>query len=428
MYRIFPPAALVALNDPLHVDGLSVGHRESPTSPLYRNTGHPVKLNPMARIRSINPERINWCCDDRGVTRAQLAADINIALPTLEGVLDGTGAALTFGQLRKLAEYFGRGVLFFLDSEPADANIIHTPQFRSLANQKVELSPRLKTLIERVERQREVFLTLQEDLQDDMPRYERPKLPRSDLEGAAAAVRKWLGLTASNNFTSYRNAVQAKGILVFRSNGYNGKWQIPKESPILGFAVFDQRCPVIVVRKERWETRQSFTLMHELAHIVLHQTSSIDDATDFQSYEGHEREANMFAGHLLVPQAFLNQIDDDERPDDVAAFDSWLRPQGTRWTVSTEVILRRLLDSGRLSQEDYANYRVWRDRQPISEEESGSRKYRHREPMHIFGDNYVRTVLDSLSGRRITLTRASSYLDDLKIVDLHKLEQFYARL
>jgi Zn-dependent peptidase ImmA (M78 family)/transcriptional regulator with XRE-family HTH domain len=383
----------------------------------------------MERIRSINPERIKWCCDDRGVTRAELAADTNIALPTLQGVLDGTGGGLTFGQLRRVADYFGRGVLFFLDREPADANVIHTPQFRSLANQKVELSPKLKTLIERVERQREVFLTLQEDLQDEVPRYERPKIPRrNDLAGAAAAVRKWLGLGAANDFTSYRNAVQAKGILVFRSNGYHGKWQIPKESPILGFALFDPRCPVIVVRKERWETRQSFTLMHELAHIVLHQTSSIDDATDFQSHEGHEQEANMFAGHLLVPEVFLDQINDDERPADVADFDTWLRPQWLKWTVSTEVILRRLLDSGRLPQEDYLNYRAWRDRQPASEEAGGSRAYRHREPMHIFGDGYVRTVLDSLSGRRITLTRASAYLDDLKIVDLHKLERFYADL
>jgi hypothetical protein len=37
-------------------------------------------------------------------------------------------------------------------------------------------------------------------------------------------------------------------------------------------------------------------------------------------------------------------------------------------------------------------------------------------------------VLDALSGRYITLTKASSYLDGLKINDLHQLERHYAGL
>jgi len=52
--------------------------------------------------------------------------------------------------------------------------------------------------------------------------------------------------------------------------------------------------------------------------------------------------------------------------------------------------------------------------------------YRHREPRHIFGDRYVRTVLNSLSARRISLSKASSYLDGLKIADVHELERHLA--
>ena len=381
----------------------------------------------MERLQSVNPRRIEWCCEDRNVSLAELAVDTNIALPTLEKTMAGE-PGVTFGQLRRIADYFGRGVLFFLEPGPADATLVHTPQFRTLANQKVALSPKLKTLIERVEKSREVYLTLQEDLQEDAaPRFERPRLPR-DVIAAAATVRAWLGLGTENKFTDYRTAVQAKGILVFRSNGYNGKWQIPKESPILGFALYDERCPVIVVRKERFETRQSFTLMHELGHLVLHQASSIDDAADFQSNEGHEREANLFAGHLLVPAEFLLEINDQQRPRGVEEYDEWLRPQSEKWTVSPEVILRRLLDSGRLTRDKYSEYRVWRERQVYPDDGAGNRQYRHREPVHIFGDGYVRTVLDSLSGKRITLARASTYLDNLKISDLHQLERFYARI
>ena len=54
--------------------------------------------------------------------------------------------------------------------------------------------------------------------------------------------------------------------------------------------------------------------------------------------------------------------------------------------------------------------------------------YRHREPKHIFGSPFVSTILDALSANHITLNKASSYLDNLKINDLHKLEGVYARV
>ncbi|EQD55692.1 hypothetical protein B1A_11848, partial [mine drainage metagenome] len=47
-----------------------------------------------------------------------------------------------------------------MEEGSVDEAQVHTPQFRTLANQKPELSARIKALIERVERQREVYLSL----------------------------------------------------------------------------------------------------------------------------------------------------------------------------------------------------------------------------------------------------------------------------
>lgn len=381
----------------------------------------------MERIQSINPDRLAWCCADRGVTLEECAVEVGIAAGNLEKVMAGE-PGLTFNQLRKLAEFFGRGVLFFLEPGPVDEAQVHTPQFRTLANQKPELSARVKALIERVERQRAIFLSLREELDNaDLPRFAPPDLAGLDIPAAARAVRQWLGLADTNDFESYRRAVEAKGLLVFRSNGYNGKWQIARESPILGFSLYDPECPVIVVKKLAAESRQCFTLMHELGHLLLHKTSAIDDEQDMHSHEGMERDANVFAGHLLVPDGFLKSIRDAERPAEAAGFDDWLAEQRKALGVSGEVILLRLLDAGRLSRRDYAAYRNWRDQPMASQKEAGgSRAYRHREPKHVFGDTFVRTVLDALSARHITLAKASSYLDNLKIKDVHLLERHYA--
>jgi len=380
----------------------------------------------MERIQSINPDRIAWCCADLGITLGELAAETGIAAATMEHVMarkDG----MTFSQLRKVADHFGRGVLFFLEEGAVDEAQVHSPQFRTLANQKPELSAKLKALIERVEKQREVYLSLREDLDDaDRPRFSPPVLPNDDLQEAARIARQWLGLNEQNDFDSYREALESRGVLVFRSNGYNGKWQIAKENPILGFSLYDAACPVIVVKKQDWDTRQTFTLMHELGHLLLHKTSSIDDERDLESHRGHEREANAFAGHLLVPDVFLASINDAERPDDVSQYDHWIGHQRKTWGVSGEMILRRLLDMGRLPQSRYEAYRHWVAQSTVVQSESGSREWRHREPRHIFGDTFVRTVLDSLYARHITLAKASGYLDNLKIKDLHQLERYYA--
>lgn len=382
----------------------------------------------MERIQSINPERLAWCCDDYDITLGDLASELNIALASLERVMNGEDG-ITFNQLRKIADYFGRGVLFFLESGPVDATRVHTPQFRTLANQKPELSITLKKLIERVERQRAVYISLLEDLDEtEQLRFNPPELPRKRPHEAARIARQWLNLADENDFDSYREAVEAQGVLVFRSNGYNGKWQIPKQSPVLGFTLYNPVCPVIVIKKQSSVAQQSFTLMHEMGHLLLHKTSSIDDEHDFQSHQGGERDANAFAGHLLVPDDFLTSIRDVERPQNVSLFDNWLAPQRKAWGVSSEVILRRLLDAGRLPQNLYTDYRQWRAKLPTRETPTGTRQYRYREPKHVFGDAFVRTVLSALDSRHITLAKASTYLDGLKISDLHRLESFYAGL
>lgn len=381
----------------------------------------------MEKIDFINLNRILWCCQDLGMTPHDLAHEVGIAYATMENFIE-QGAGLTFNQLKAISEYFGRGVLFFLESGDLEPERVHTPAFRTLANQKPELSQKVKLLIERVERQRDVYLTLKENLAEDREVYQPPaNLERMNIAEAARVTRQWLGLGEINDFDSYRGAVEAKNILVFRSNGYNGKWQIAKESPIIGFVLYDPTCPVIVIKKQTWETQQAFTLMHELGHLLLHRESSIDDEQDLQAHAGMESVANAFAGHILVPSHFLNSINDGDRPYDVSEYEAWLDNYRRRWGVSVEVILRRLVDSGRLDRGNYGNYRRWRTEQQLPLSSRGNREWRHREPEHIFGAPFVRTVLDSLNSKKITLTKASKYLDGINLKDIHQLEAYYAQ-
>lgn len=378
----------------------------------------------MNQLDFINTERLQWSINDAAVSVAEVARAIGVNEQRLHEVLSGK-SGLTFRQIGKVADFLGRGVFFFLQPGVVPEEKVHSANFRTLTNQKPYLSLTLRKLIERIEFQRERYLGLLEELREEVTLFSPPALSGS-IRNKAAQVRSWLELGDSSSFESYREALERQGILVFRTNGYKGKWQIPNDSPILGLSLFYKRFPVIVVKKLPQEERQSFTLMHELGHLLLHQKSRIDEEEDFYANTGNEYQANQFAGRVLVPDNFLERIDLSAMPEDAAGYADWLQNHKKAWGVSVEVILRRLLDAGKVSEKSYQAYRHWLGHQQPKEDSGGSRKYRYREPVHIFGQRFVRTVLDASQAQVLTLTKASDYLDNLKIKDVHQLARYVA--
>jgi len=88
-----------------------------------------------------------------------------------------------------------------------------------------------------------VYLSLREDL--DVPiasRFVPPVLPRRRSAGGCARLRwQWPGFGRSEWVSILTaKALESRGVLVFRSNGYAGKWQIAKNNPILGFSLYDE--------------------------------------------------------------------------------------------------------------------------------------------------------------------------------------------
>lgn len=333
--------------------------------------------------------------------------------------------------MEKIANYFKRNMLFFLESEAPKEKEIYSLQFRTINNKKPIHSPKLRGFIEQVEKQRQVYLGLLDDLGEAINKvwYPDDLNLNEDIKSISANIRSWLGLAVSDDFSDMRHAVEQKGIMVIVSNGYNGKWQIDKKNPVRGFSLYYDVLPIIVIKKQASLGAQTFTLMHEFAHLLLHRESAIDNDEDFDNYQGKEKEANDFAGNLLIPDSFLNQIDTERLLGlQTQEYDSFLEDYRELWSVSHRAILVRLLINEEISQYHYKNYVDYKEEQLRREatqvsSKSIPRTYRHREPMNVFGKPFVYAVFDSLHNKKITLAKASTYLDNLKISDVRKLEQ-----
>jgi len=381
---------------------------------------------------ALNPNRLQWCMDTSEVDIASLSTHVSIAMATLEQAM-ASQEVLSVNQLEKLANYFKRSLLFFLEPSEVQEQKIYSPQFRSINNQKPIHSPKLRAFIERIEKQRQIYLGLMEDLDEPVNRDWLPDftLNTDNIKQASRTVREWLELPDTVDFDVLRQAVEDKGIMVFVSNGYNGQWQIDKNEPVRGFSLYYDILPIIVIKKQVSKGAQAFTLMHELAHLLLHKESAIDDEEDFYSYQGKEKDANEFAGNLLMPDEFLSQISVGELlGKEVTEYDYYLNDYKNNWCVSVEAILVRLLKSKQITEHYYQDYKQYintqRDieRTKQSDKKPIPRSYRHREPIIMFGRPFVYAVFNSLHNQKITLAKASTYLDNIKISDVRQLEQY----
>ncbi len=81
---------------------------------------------------------------------------------------------------------------------------------------------------------------------------------------------------------------------------------------ILGAAIAQADNLNIFYRKNNTENRRRFTIAHELAHCCLHTNNLIDHHVEFRESDTfnkkEEREANIFAGKLLIPETALYNI------------------------------------------------------------------------------------------------------------------------
>jgi len=104
---------------------------------------------------------------------------------------------------------------------------------------------------------------------------------RATISTACDKVRSYLGITLKDQFRwkdsnealkKWREAIQDTGIFVFKRS--------LKQKEISGFSLIDTEFPVIYLNNSTPNTRQIFSLFHELAHILQGENgiSKVDDA------------------------------------------------------------------------------------------------------------------------------------------------------
>lgn len=378
------------------------------------------------RATSLNPTVLAWARERSGYSLAEAADRIGKTAEALASWERGE-AFPTYGQLEQLAESVYRRpvALFFLPAPPDEPPVQR--QFRALPEAEVEgLSPDTRYAIRDTLAFQESLRELSGGTNPAQRQITRDIQASSDADPIqlAAAVRDYLAISlddqrrwsgADEGMSTWRAAVEAAGVFVFKRSF--------KQREVSGFCVHDATFPVIVVNNSTPFTRQTFTLFHELAHLLYGVSSITKDDPTFETRltpadRRIEVACNRFAAEFLLPSRAVPW--DRFAPDRLAEF---VGEVALRFHVSREVVLRRLLDRRLISNDVYVEMaRSWNQEPARPGAGEGGGNYYATQASYL-SRAFVDLAFSQYRGGRLSLNDLAEHLR-MRARNVGKLEDF----
>jgi|CXWL01.1.fsa_nt_gi Zn-dependent peptidase ImmA (M78 family) len=364
-------------------------------------------------VAGVQPSVLRWARESQGYSIDDVAQHLKRSPAEVEAWEAEDGAsAPSYAQLEDLAYKLYKRPLavFFLPSPPAEISV--KKEFRSLP--EFELDQLAADTRYRLRMAHALQISLRElnDGANPVARKIFKDIQLSDtnnVEGAAASIRSYLGVTlkaqsawstSDEALKGWRNAVEEVGIFIFKHSF--------KQKSISGFCLHDDEFPVIYLNNSTSKTRQIFSLFHELSHLLLRVNAiSKFDHSYVEQLPPKEKRIEQFcnavAAEFLVPSDdFAKQLKLLGQTNDES-----ISHLATRYHVSREAILRRMLDRGLVEQAYYES----KAKQWAAEFEHGGNGGNYSATQSAYlGDRYLRLVFGKHYQGRLSLEQVADYL------------------
>ena len=381
-----------------------------------------------ARIKAlVEPAMLVWARKTASLTQEEAALALEVPLDRLQAwEKEGNDETPTVNQLKRMAERYKRPLsVFYLPAPPNDFQPLR--DFRRLPGTvdhrfSAQLAYEVRAAYER----RQIAIEVTQTLDQEPVLFGITARQTDDPEQVGRRIRERLGVSVeqqgrwrdpNNAFRGWREAIEQAGVLVFVLSGAHHKIELEE---MRGFAIAEQPLPAIVINGRDRSPGRTFTLLHELAHVVLGQSAIENELEPGDAIPAPERRIETFcnsvAAAVLMPAAALL-----DHPMVVAKYranaawsDEEIAAVARRFGVSRLALLVRLATLGRLTQAYVQAKRREYDRQ--REEDASDEKqaggfapYQYQVLGHL-GRGFTRLVLQGYNNNRLTLSVTSGYL------------------
>lgn len=379
----------------------------------------------------IKPELLIWARESFGLDLDDAAKKIGVKPEKLQDWEDGV-LHPTINQLRKAASVYKRPLaVFFLPEMPKTFDAMK--DFRRIAETgEVKKSPHLLLEIRRAQYRRQVAFDISEEMDEEIHPLNFTASLSDDPEVVAQRIRNRLNISVEDQFkwnnpyeafNAWKNAIEDFNVLVFQT-GHTSKIDLTE---MRGFSISEKIFPSIVLNSKDKPNGKIFTLLHELIHLILN-NGGICDLEEYRSPMSENQKVEIFCNHVsgavLVPLEVLlkNEIV-RAKGNEKKWVDSELTELASNFSVSREVILRRLLISGKTTESFYSSKRneFLEIYKKASKEESEGFPPYYRLVIRNNGAYYIRMILNAYYQQLISSSQLSDYMG-AKLNHLPKIE------
>jgi Zn-dependent peptidase ImmA (M78 family) len=243
--------------------------------------------------------------------------------------------------------------------------------------------------------------------------YKQVQQVREYLNVSLESQLAWSGKDEA--LLGWRHAIEAVGVFVFKRPF--------KQFDVSGFCILGDEFPLIYVNSGTAKTRQIFTMIHELAHLLLNVAGITKRDDSFvDNLRGRERQVevfcNRFTAELLLPSAAFDALLKEknwglEDIDDIAS----------SFHVSREVVLRVFLGRGEITPQEYRK----KSDQYLEQFLEGRAKQKggnyYATKMTYLGKSFLDLAFSKYYKGRITMEQLADYLS-VKVSNVPTLEQY----
>lgn len=375
----------------------------------------------------LNPEILIWARETAGLDRETAAR--KIALKAARGVSgEDRLAAIEAGDvipstplLRRMATQYRRPLItFYLSKVPAPAEL--GQDFRTVPDQGDPSNVLLANLLRDIKaRQALVREILEEDEETEEIGFVGASASTRDANKLATTLVETIGFDrdayrghahAEDAFSYLRKIVENKGVFVLLA-GDCGHWSTAIEARIFrGFAIADRLAPFVVVNDQDAKAAWAFTLLHEVAHLLLGETG----VSGGQPNGRIEQLCNDAAASVLVNESEITSIGQALHggSEDVSVIDNL----ANRARISRSMIAYQLFRTGTIGEKRWEELRdtfraQWlaqkeRDREKNRTKEGGPNWYVVRR--HRLGSAILTVARQGMADGTLTPTRAARLL------------------
>ena len=374
---------------------------------------------------AINPHLLAWARAESGFDTDRVARRMQVKTERVEAWEQGERQP-TMRQVEELARFFHRPLSIFFLPKPPQLSPLAAEYRRLPGLQPGHESPELRLALRQMLTRRDNALNLMGELGEATADFAlRAHLNESPAE-VGNRLRATIRITVDEQlgwpnewraWNAWRAAVENVGVLVFQFS------KVPL-SEVRGLALLHTPFPVIGINSKEIPEAKSYTLLHELVHLMLaaekEEAPALYEQRSGKEWAHVERFAEIAASHALIPEIALRA------EAGIAGHVEWnidaTRRLARKFRVTPLAMATRLRESHFMT---WAQYQTWRETWDEYVKTLPPRKGGFATPVAKAisqnGRPFTQLVLEALSANRITTVDASRYLG-LKFEHFGKLQ------